>query len=237
MARKGLPKKYAAMGFKKGWKEYKKSLRSRGSGSTTTTKKKTMGKSTPKTKTKTIVKKVYVKSKPKTTKGSGTMKKKRAVSKKMGKPSRPRKRTLMMNRSFNALVKGGIAGLAALAGLFIVNKTPWIKDQKAWVKSLVQAGLGLIPVIFVKQPLMKIAGTGLISGGAISMAMPFMPEGLSFAGAGGGRTLTRDELYQMQQMGVPADIMGKPVDINEISTMGRGSGKRSGIRSRLASRY
>ena len=143
----------------------------------------------------------------------------------------------MMNRSFNALVKGGIAGLAALAGLFIVNKTPWIKDQKAWVKSLVQAGLGLIPVIFVKQPLMKIAGTGLISGGAISMAMPFMPEGLSFSGAGGGRTLTRDELQQMQQMGVPADIMGKPVDINEISTMGRGSGKRSGIRSRLASRY
>jgi len=30
MARKGLPKKYAAMGFKKGWREFKKAKRKRG---------------------------------------------------------------------------------------------------------------------------------------------------------------------------------------------------------------
>ena len=229
MARKGLPKKYAKMGFKEGWKQYKKSLRQRGSGTAKkkAATKKTMGKST----TRTIIKKVY--SKPKTKKGT-TMKK--AVSKKMGKAPARRKRTLMMNRSFNAVIKGSIAGLAAIAGLFIVNKTPWLKDQKAWMKSLFQVGIGLVPVIFVKQPLAKIAGVGSISGGVISLAMPFMPEGLSFAGAG-GRVLTRQELKQMQSMGVPADIMGKPVDINEIATMGRGSGRRSGLRSRIGSRY
>ncbi len=164
------------------------------------------------------------------------MKKKKAVSKKMGQAPKRRKRTLMMNRTFNALIKGSIVGLSALAGLFIVNKTPWIKDQKAWIKSLVQAGLGVVTIIFVKNPLVKIAGTGFISGGAISMAMPFMPEGLAFAGAG-GRPLTRAELQEMQSMGVPADIMGKPIDINELSVMGRGSGQRSGLRSRIGKRY
>lgn len=35
MARKGLPKKYAKMGFKKGWREYKKAKRGRGRRKTT----------------------------------------------------------------------------------------------------------------------------------------------------------------------------------------------------------
>jgi hypothetical protein len=38
MARKGLPKKYAKMGFKKGWREYKKSKRGRGRRKTSTRK-------------------------------------------------------------------------------------------------------------------------------------------------------------------------------------------------------
>jgi len=232
MAKPGLPKKYAKMGFKEGWKAFKKAKRARKSTSGTTTKKKTMGKSYA--QKKAVVKKVL--RKPTTKKVVTMQKKKKAVSKTMGKSPARRKRTLMMNRSFNAIVKGGIAGLAALAGLFIVNKTPWVKDQKAWMKSLFQVGVGLIPVLFVKQPLMKIAGIGSITGGAISLAMPFMPEGLSFAGAG-GRVLTRDELKEMNYMGVPADMLGKPVDINEIASMGRGSGRRSGIRTRVGSRY
>ena len=46
MARKGLPKKYAKMGFAKGWKEYKKSKKRNRSKSlsTKTTKKNTMAK-------------------------------------------------------------------------------------------------------------------------------------------------------------------------------------------------
>ncbi len=235
MARQGLPKKYAKMGFKKGWKEYKASKRKRTSGASTVKKKaapkkKRVAGSTVKKK---VTKRTYTK--PKTMKG--TPMKKKAVSKKMGKAPKKRKRTLMMNRTFNAVIKGGIVGLSALAGLFIVNKTPWIRDQKAWMKSLFQGGLGVATILFVKNPLIKMAGTGFISGGAISLAMPFMPEGLSFAGAGTGRTLTRDELKQMQHMGVPADIMGKPVDIQSVASMGKGSGMRSGIRKRLASRY
>lgn len=43
MARKGLPKKYAKMGFKKGWREYKKAQRKR-TGTRTTRRRKTSSK-------------------------------------------------------------------------------------------------------------------------------------------------------------------------------------------------
>lgn len=229
MARKGLPGKYIRQAAKSGnkktmmkraWALYRKSKRSSG----TATKKKTSGGST--------------KRKPQTRAGT-TMKKKatkrKAVSKKM-KGSPRRKLSLMSNRTINALANGAVIGLSALAGLFIVNKTPWVKEQKPWMKAAFEAGVGVVGLMFIRQPMGKKAATGLIAGAAITMAIPFMPEGLQFAPmletSGGARPFTPRELADVQSMGIPANIMGKPVDIGYVATMGRG-GTRRRVRARF----
>lgn len=228
MARKGLPGKYIKQAAKSGtpktmmkraWALYRKSKRSSGSG----TKKKTMSGTKKKATTK----------KRGTTMAKTTTKKR--VSKTMGQPAKRQKYSLMRNRTINALVNGAVIGLSALAGLFLVNKIPWIQDQKSWVKASIQGGIGALAVVILKTPMYKKSASGLIAGAAITLAMPWMPEGLQFAPTtAGAAQLTAQELRDLQTLGIPANIMGKPTDYAAIATMGR---SRGGVRSHLRRRF
>jgi hypothetical protein len=208
MARKGLPRKYAKMGFAKGWKAYKASRR------------KTRAK--PKTKKRKRSNPV-AKRKKTTTKRKGVlvMATKRKRRKKSSNPGSSRKRrrvSLISPRVINILVDSGIIGGATLGATALVNMAPIIKDWPAWQKAIFQGVAGIFGISFARNMLLKKAFSGSIIAGMISLLIPFMPAGFKFAGA---RPLTSQEMAALAQMGkgvpIPANTMGRPTG---IPTMG-----------------
>lgn len=210
MARSGLPKKYAKMGFARGWKAYKAAKRKAKSAVKRTVKKVTRKRKVTKRKPATGVKK---------------MAKRRTVRKKKSYKRRPR-RGLLTGRTANIVIDGATIGAGALGSVFALSKTPWVKDQAAWMKALIAAGIGVAGITLIKQPMAKKLFTGSIVGSAISLALPYMPEGFKFSG---GRPLAPAEMNYLRT-GKPF-VMGKPASIPQPSVAGR-----SNYRSRTASR-
>ena len=193
MARKGLPAKYAKMGFKKGWAAYKKAKRMRGSSHARSG-----------AAAKTVTRKTTPNRRPRTMAGPA-------------RPAKRRKLTLMSNRHINALVKGGMTGASTVGSTWAINFVPWVKDQKTWVKSLIQAAIGLAIFTFGRRkPLVQLVGVGFMSGAAVTQILPLINQKVF------GRRFTPRELYELQTMGVPVQIgpgatsnrtMGVPVKI------------------------
>jgi len=218
----GLPAKYAKMGFKRGWREYKKvhGTRTSGTARKTTTARTTTGR--PATKTKVVYRR------PATPKA--------APRRTMGRPSVK----MLSKKTMDAIKASSVTGLAALGSTFAIQKLPYIKDQTSWIKAAVQGVMGLIMLPVFKQPVMKQIGGGFITGAAISLAIPYMPEGFRF---GKGRGFTNAELAQLQTVGRPfrvsqqlspnqiqARTMGLPVRVGKpisLKTMGHGKGTYS----------
>lgn len=150
----------------------------------------------------------------KTSRKVATVAKKRrkvARRKTSGSPARRRRVTLMGNRTTNALINGAVIGGTAVGSTWAVNSVPLVKDQNAWMKALIQAGFGVVVMMMGRQLMVKKVGTGFISGAAISMILPYLPEGMKVFGA--GRRLTAQEIAELQTMGKPYNIqasMGKP---------------------------
>lgn len=213
MARKGLPKKYAKMGFKKGWKAYKMAK-----GATKRAYKKVAGKvkrkSTKKVIKRTTKKRVY-----------------RMAGKKKS-PVRRRKSSMMTNRTINALINGATIGGTAIASTLAVNKIPVIRDQNSWVKAAAQAGSGILGILFSKNLMAKKAWSGVVAGALMSVVLPLLPEGMRVFGA--ARNLSSAELAELQTMGRPFSIaqssqsMGRPVNVSTATApvMGNSRGNR-----------
>lgn len=216
MARKpGLPAKYAKMGFKKGWREYKKARGMRGAARPATRAAPRPATSRPKTK-------VVYRQQPR----------KPAAPKTMGRPMV----RLLPKKTMETLINSVMVGLTALGSTFAVQKTPYVKDLNSYFKAAIQATIGLLLFPMFKQQWVKSVGGGMVTGAAISLAIPYMPEGFTF---GAGRNFTSDELAELQTVGKPYKItnqpnvqqMGYPVKVGRSSPL-MGHGKMTYSRGR-----
>jgi len=151
------------------------------------------------------------------------------------KTARRRRVTIMSNRYMNALINSGAVGVGAIGSTIAMNKLPFVNTLTPWQKALIQVGIGVFGIPFVKNPMLKKVVGGATVGGAISLLIPFMPEGFSFYAGGpvlpvatSGRPFTPSELTEMTAMGIPINTPGYKSNnmgaILNLNTMGnRGS--------------
>lgn len=213
----GLPKKYIKKYgvTKAAWKAYRRgALKGTATTAAGRKKKRRVKRKTAKKRTtakKTVIKSIKIG-------GKTTMAKRKYRRRKRRAPRRygARRMRLITGKTTKAIMNGGVIGGTAVLSTFILNKVPWVKDQSGWIKAAVQAGAGVLLLGMAKNEWVKKFGAGAITGGAISLIVPFMPEGFKFAG---GRKFTEEELLELQTMGIPIDIaeeaaaMGLPIDI------------------------
>lgn len=198
--RKGLPKKYAKHGFKKGWAMYKAAQRRR---------KTTRGASAPATRA----------SRPTTrTKGSAMPAKKatrRVIVRTGASPIRRRRRAprLLSQTTLNTVIDGLLIGGSAIGSTMAMGALPVVKNQSAYIKSLSQAALGVVLMSMFKDRYIKKASMGMIVGSGISLVLPMLPEGMKVFG--GRRRFSAAELHKMQTLGRPYGLpaMGRPVTL------------------------
>lgn len=200
----------------KAWKEYRKGSLS---GSSAVKKKKVIKRK--------VTKKRLIKS---VTTGAVQMAKrkrkytKRRKTRRLGSPGRSMR--LIKGNTVNAIVDGFLVGGGAVGTTFAMNMIPFVKDQKAWIKALIQAGIGSVGIGLFKDKYVKKLMAGAVAGAAISLIIPFMPDSFKFSG---GRDFTEAELEEIQSMGVPVSItdrsMSGPVRIREISENAAISGR------------
>jgi hypothetical protein len=224
-----LPKKYIKKygGInKRAWAAFKRKALS-GKKKSAVKKKSVAKKVSRKPAKKTIIRTIKI--------GAVKMAKKRKYTKKRKyrRLGQARRFRLVTGKTMNALVDGAVVGGSAIGSTWVLNMIPWIKDQTSWMKALIQAGIGAVGVGMVRNPWGKKAMAGMIAGGAISLAMPFMPEGFKFSG---GRAFSANELQELQTMGVPYSIpgastrIGVPYSIPGASSqasMSRGRSRRT----------
>lgn len=146
MARQGLPKKYAKMGFAKGWKAYKASKRKRSNPKRSKPKRKTSTKRTARKRSNNPKRSI-----------AGMPKKRRRVS--------ARNVGMKIGRaaSWGGAAVGGAVGSAA-----IIRALPLATDQgKAWA----QTALGVLTMIFSpkKQPVIRAMGAGATVAGGLAV--------------------------------------------------------------------
>jgi len=148
MARQGLPKKYAKMGFSKGWKAYKAAKRKRSNPKRSNPKRSNPKRSTAKRKNNP--------SNPKRSIAGMPKKRKRVTARNVGMK-------LGRAASWGGAAVGGAVGSAA-----IIRAMPLATDQgKAWA----QTALGVIAMIFApkKQPIIRAMGAGATVAGGLAV--------------------------------------------------------------------
>lgn len=206
MARMGLPKKYAKMGFAKGWKAYKAAKRKAKTAMDKTFRRKKRTSRKRKSNTTTVTRRRATM--PKAAKSAT----RRRTSRKRWTPASP---TAIAT---DAVVVGG----GAMGSTMAVNMLPMIKDQKPWIKALAQIILsagaaGLTPR---KHKRVRQFFAGGAAGGAITLLIPYIKN--PWALSGRSRPLSAEELQSLT-MGEPYQIkgagthMGAPVTINRRS--------------------
>lgn len=204
----GLPKKYAKMGFAKGWAAFKRAKAA--------TARKLKGRSNKRKSTSTTRK----------TSTSGV----RKVAAKKAPTTRRRRVTLMSNQTINLLVKGGTVAGSILGSTWAINYTPWIRDRKPWQKALAQAAGGLLLWMFSRRPLVRLAALGLVSSAGITAALPYINQKMF------GRRFSPSELAQLQTMGVPTAI-GPSNGMGVPTSIGRRHRRSMGIPTSLGNSY
>jgi len=151
----GLPKKYAKLGFKKGWKAYKRA----GGG---TRKRRGRGKISRRrnpspAKRKASAKRVY------------TRKRRRTFS------LIPRRTRGLAGKSINAAMGTAVGVAGAVGSAIVVKMLPLLTPQS---KALAQLGLGvgILALIPRRQRLLRIAGIGSSLAGGIALTKVAMPQ-------------------------------------------------------------
>lgn len=221
MSRKGLPKKYAKFGFKKGWQLYKAAQRKRRTSGTAARKT-----ATPKRRASTSTGASRMPAKKQTTG-------RRVVYRTVTEP--PKRRTgrraprLLSPATMNTVIDGALIGTGAVGSTVIVNKTPFVKDLNQWFKAAIQAGSGVALMGLFKDKYIKKFSMGMIVGSAISVTIPFLPEGMKVFGR---RPFSPAELRKLQTLGKPYALAGKPVSLPNAPNTGSPLGRTSSRTSR-----
>ena len=158
MAKSGLPKKYAKLGFAKGWKAFKSAKR----------------------KLKGVLKR-----KKKSTKKSPAKMLKRKSSKKSNTTSkkqlqrRPRKMAKRNKKwvpqgAMGYAINSGVAGGTAVGSTVLLNKMEWFKTMNPWLKATIQLAIGFTGLAFSpkKSTISKVVAGGVGAGAIITLISP-----------------------------------------------------------------
>jgi hypothetical protein len=205
----GLPKRFAKMGFKKGWAAF----RAGGGASKRTKAKKHTRHARPK----------RARAAKKTRKPTGTHQEKGVT--KMAK----RRRKSVRGRARRAVrrVRAGMEtrpgkvvtmALSAAAGGILtslaVNNAPVIKDQSSTVKSVAQGALGIAAIMFVRNKHVKSLGAGAVIAAVMGAAKSMLKVEPLAGPSAGRRVLSPSEMNRITggQMNIPLPgRMGVPL--------------------------
>lgn len=210
--RKGLPAKYAKLGFKKGWAAFKraaaaakrrrttgKPVRIAGKRKATTKRRRTSGSAAPIRRTVT----------------TGI---RRKYSRRTGKRFTMRK---LDKATIQYLIDAGIVGGGAVLSGFAIDKIPVVKDASALVKNGTSAAIGAGMILLSKNKMVRKLGAGFIAGSVINTAKGFISPAVTM----GAREFSAAELAELRT-GKPMTI-GKPVQVSGKKVLGYTRGKRS----------
>lgn len=208
MARTGLPKKYAKMGFTKGWRAYK-AAKKRLKRATTAHKNRSA------TKRKTAARP----NNPHPKRRVNTMAKKRKTIR------RRRQGGFMSAETMRIVQNGALIGTGVVATDLTTNNLPVVRNWQNWQKALLQLILGVGGMTLVRQKWAK----KLFMGSVVSAPLPFIrdvTQQFRFQNMS-GRTLTPSELqalqghHQYMGRGSHSQYLGRPYNINPRPAMGR----------------
>ncbi len=211
MAKPGLPKKYAKMGFARGWKAFKRAIRERASKLKKPTKKKTSSNKTTAKKSSSKA----VATKP-------TQKKK--------SPGGKSKMKILSRENIDVLQDIGTITIGAAVSNTVTNMVvPAKTDGLFKGGGQILAGLIAIPFVPGGKTVKKFVGGGLIAAGFLNLMVKFFPKMTRF---GRGRAFSPSEMNRLQKgygdnrykiqnrdsMNKPVN-MNKPVDMNKPVNM------------------
>lgn len=215
MARQGLPKKYAKMGFARGWKAYKASKKSRKGPST----KRRSTSNPAKTRTRTVYKKAAPTKRRRRRNVPGLL----AIK---GRDAG--------TRAANAAMMTGVGIIGAVGSAIGVNMLPMRTPQ---AKALTQflLGLAVLSLVPKKQQLLKIAGTGSTLAGGLALTKLALPQ-FSPLLAGDFRTGKR-QIRPLQVYQKPTSKLGVNANFASPPSMGVNADFSLAGNSRRASKY
>lgn len=200
----GLPKKYAKLGFKEGWKAFKKVG---GGAAKRATKQVSTRAKRVSTKTKRVAK--------------VATKRGRAVAKKVYTRAKP-----VVSAGTGELINGAYIVGGAVASNAIVQKVPMISKMSPWAKIGIQGAAGVAGAMMAKKKVIKKLAVGsLVAAGLNILRQNDMLA--TMTGPGEPSKLTPSEWRAMlgkpvNAMGVPVRTMGKPVRMNGPSSWNQG---------------
>lgn len=160
MAKPGLPKKYAKMGFKKGWAAFK-----RAKASLSRKLKRSKPKTPKKKPSNTSTRRAVAKRAPQTAPKKGG-------TKKMAKTTFNWKR----NKVILAAANGATVSAGVIIPPILLETTPVVKDWNQWGKVGIQFGAGGLTWLLARNPWVKMFGVGFIGSGFITLALPWIRE-------------------------------------------------------------
>jgi len=219
----GLPKKFAKLGFKKGWALFRKS---RGRASAPGKPKKVRRHKRAK-KTGTPARNP--------SNGGVVMAKKRgrkrAAVKRAAHRVARRIGAGMDTKPGKVLMAAGVAAAGGIATSYALNHIPKVKDMSQTVKSGAQVAAGIAAILFGKKKWIKGLGAGAVIAGVFGVSKSVLKLD-PMAGPGAGLSKLPPEvmkrLINSGKMGIPASIrMGLPASIRmggPLSTPVRSSG-------------
>ncbi len=119
----------------------------------------------------------------------------------------------MESRPGKVVLMAMTAAAGGVASSFIVNKTPVIKDQGRTAKSLIQGGLGLAAILFVRNRHVKSLGAGAVIASVMGAVKEVLKVDPLAGPSAGSRTLTPSEMARITggQMNIPLPGMNAPL--------------------------
>lgn len=209
----GLPKRFAKMGFKKGWKAF----RATKTGTKRAVRKAIRSVSSKKKRSKSVSKSVVLSSKPKRKRKVFTMAKKGSF--------RRRLRSVSSKGVVHIVKDAAIIGAGTLGGMVAINKTPWVNTRPSWEKALYLMAVGFAGIFLSKDQNVRRIASGVIGASVITAVTPMLPEAFRMS----GRELTGAELAEIRGYGTmnkPMVSMGRPVNADGSPSMGYSRGVR-----------
>jgi hypothetical protein len=140
-------------------------------------------------------------------------KRRKAMPKKRHHKSGRRSKSSVGSRPGQIVAMAATAAAGGIATSMVVNKTPVIRDQSRVVKSLVQGGLGIFAIMFVRNKMVKSLGAGAVIAAAMGAAQDLLKVQALAGPSAGSRTLTPSEMLRITGgMGIPLPgSMGVPM--------------------------
>lgn len=205
----GLPKRFAKMGFKKGWAAFRA-----GGGARKKAKAKKHTRHARPKRARKAAKKTRKPTGEHQEKGVQMAKRRRKSVRGRARRAVRRVRAGMETRPGKVVTMALSAAAGGILTSLAVNNAPVIKDQSSMVKSGAQGALGLAAIMFVRNKHVKSLGAGAIIAGVMGLAKSMLKVEPLAGPSAGRRVLSPSEMSRITggQMNIPLPgRMGVPL--------------------------